>query len=245
MLEHLADEISLFNLKHQKTASQLEVLQGSLERWDNYFRTMDLTEVDTLRGSGVEGGLEPEKLRRSMVVSPALPVVDAQVVGWCGRSYLRSDRSLSPCGGYYQRSACPPFAPSPGETLRILGQSTGLVVIQAEGLTSYADQKRLHLTLLEVEKHLETRGVEVVCSWSAGPCRLCEPENECLREGRCRQPEGRRFSMEGSGIGVFLLGDEIARMTGDDSWELSLIENWGLQNQSRWEFKSVIALAVK
>lgn len=241
MPEHLADEISLFNLNHRKSASQLEVLQGSLERWGNYFRTLDLAEVDTLRGLGVEGGIEPEKLRRSTVVSPALPVADAQVVGWCGRSYLRRDGSLSPCGGYYQRSACPPFAPSPGETLRILGEATGLVVIQAEGLTSYADQKKFHLTLLEVEKHLETRGVEVVCTWSAGPCRLCEPEQECLGQGKCRRPKERRFSMEGSGIGVFSLGDRVAQITGDKSWRFKLIDNW----QPGMPFKSMVAVAVK
>jgi len=49
-----------------------------------------------------------------------------------------------------------------------------------------------------------------------GPCRICEPENECLGEGKCREPKFRRFSMEGSGMGVFLTCDRIAELTGDD-----------------------------
>lgn len=245
MTERLRDQIRSFNKRYRKTDEELGELQADLERRVNYPRIAGLTRIDVLRGLTIEGGIEPEKLARSIVVSPSLLVANAQVVGWCGHKYLRPDRILSECGGYYHRSACPPFAPSPGETLRLLKESGMLAVVQAEGLSCYDDQKRFHLTLLGVEEFLEERGIEIVQSWSAGPCRLCEPESECLGEGRCSQPKLRRFSMEGCGIGVFLLGDEIARMTGDPSWRLSLIENWGLENQSGREFKSVIALAVK
>jgi predicted metal-binding protein len=125
-----------------------------------------------------------------------------------------------------------------------LSASRAVVVVQAHNLTEYDHQKQLHHTLLAIEEYLGDSGFTVAGSWAAGPCRLCEPEEECLGQGKCRQPKLRRYSMEGSGMAVFLTCDRIANITGDNSWRLELIENWGLVNQSGKTFKSVVAVAV-
>jgi len=245
MIERLRDKINLIHSEHQIPLSDLRVFQKELENWIDFPKLIRQTQIDILRGLKVQNGIEPIKLERSFVVHPRLIMVDERIPTLCWHLYKRPDGRLLACGGVrHKRSACPPYAPSPDKTRIALDESRAVVVIQAGGLSEYDQQRQLHRTLLSIEKQLEENAFNVIHSWSVGPCRICEPENECLGEGKCREPKFRRFSMEGSGMGVFLTCDRIAELTGDNFWRLELIDNWELNNQTSKMFKSVVAIAV-
>ena len=246
MVERLQDKINLIHSAHQVSPETLNLLQGRLNGWGRYPELISLTQVRVLKDISAENRVDPLLLANSVVVSPQVLVVDERVPGLCSLKYLRDDGCLLACGGIrHKRSACPPYAPKPAKTQETLSDAKAVVVVQAHNLTEYDHQKQLHHTLLGIEKSLCEKGFIVVGSWSSGPCRLCEPKEDCLGQGKCRLPRLRRYSMEGSGMAVFLTCDRIAQITGDDSWRLKLIEGWDLKAQSSQVYKSVIAVAVK
>lgn len=246
MVERLGDKIETIHADHKISPDALHLMQAKLDDWERYPELVGLMDVGFIRGIPVENGANPSMLANSAVIPPEIFVVDKRIPDLCMAQYLRGDDRLLACGGVRrQRSACPPYAPKPEETQEVLLASEAVVVVQAHGLTEYDHQKQLHHTLLAIESFLETRDFDVTGSWTAGPCRLCEPRLECLGQGKCRNPELIRYSMEGSGIAVFLTCDRIAEISQDDSWRMELIENWGLENQSSETFKSVIAIAVE
>lgn len=245
MTKRLGDKIFQINSDYDVPAETLTAVQSRLRKWNRYGQLSDLTQLSTLREIGVENGVEPIKVANVYVVDPQIIVVDERIPELCRSKYLRPDGRLIACGGVrHKRSACPPYAPKPEKTREILSQSRAVVVIQAQSLGEYDNQKQLHRSLLAFERHLAKSGFGITGSWAAGPCRICEPENDCLGRGKCRQPKLRRFSMEGSGMAVFLICNRIATLTGNDSWKLELIKNWELPNQSPKTFKSVIAIAI-
>lgn len=240
----LADKIQAFHQAHWLSAQEMLSHQARLFTWDHF---LDLEQIVRPEGlSQACRGVMPGAMIRSFVLSPDVVVVDPEIPALCRAPYRRVDGALLACGGInHQRSACPPYAPAPEETLATLSRSRAVVVIQADGLCSYTDQKRMHLFLLDMEEHLAQAGYMIVGSWSAGPCRICEPEQECLGDGKCRKPKLRRYSMEACGMAVFALCERIASLSHDENWKLEIIENWGLPTQSRTDFKSVVAVAVK
>jgi len=244
-MERLQDRIEAINSRHKRSLGELLALQANLEQWPGYSQLSALTRIEVLGEIFVSSGPNP-KLEKVFIVHPKLIETDEEISTLCECVYLRPDGRLLPCGGVrHKRSACPPFAPTAEETRKTLNGASAMALFKTADFTEYQRQKDLHRTLLTIEEYLQNNGFEIVGSWSAGPCRVCEPENECLGEGKCRQSKLRRFSLEGSGMAVFLTCARIADITGDNSWQLELIENWGLESQSREAFPSVIAVAVK
>jgi len=227
------------------TKTEMESLQSQLLTWPRYRELASIVCPTQLNANYTER-LFPLQVGRTMVIPPELVVVDPKIPTLCQLPYPRTTGESLSCGGTrHHRSACPPYAPTPEQTQAKLSQANAVAVIQAENLTDYDHQKQLHYVLLQWEERLKTAGFNIVDSWAAGPCRICEPEQECLGNGKCRQPKLRRFSMEGSGMAVFATCERIADLSGDKDWKLELIENWKLPNQSRNNFKSVVLIAVK
>ena len=241
--ERLADKIHAVNQDHPITQTDLLSLQSQCCGWDRYPDLTNIVHPKRLSSYCLEES--HLIIGRSAVVHPDVIVIDQRIPSLCHIPYLRPDGNLLECGGIrHQRSACPPYAPTPEVTQRKLSRARAAVVVQAEGLTSYDDQKRLHRFLLSIEDDLKAADIEIVGSWTAGPCRICEPEQECLGNGKCHQPKLRRFSMESCGIAVFSTCDRIANLSNDQNWRMELIEDWGLPTQSREDFKSVVLMAV-
>lgn len=231
MVETLQNKILRIHNDYVISGDSLSLTQSGVERWSRYSELAAMLQVGVLRGISVEEGVEPIRIINTYIIDPRLVVVDEKVPELCWSEYLRPDGRLLACGGVrHKRSACPPYAPKPAKTKELLSNSQAVVIIQAHDLVEYDNQKQLHRTLLAIEQHLVNGGFNIVGSWAAGPCRICEPENDCLSEGKCRQPKLRRFSMEGSGIAVFLTCGRIAELTRNDSWRLELIRNWELPN---------------
>ena len=244
MTETLWDKIQTIHADHPMLLEDLAALQSTAQAWERFAELQTLTRLEVLRSIHPPAGLNPELLARVALVSPAVVVVDERIPDLCAHPYLRSDGSLKACGGIRnRRSACPGSgAPLPAETRAMLDASRLVVVLQADGLRHYDHQRQFHVTLLAIEKHLRAGGFEITQSWSAGPCRICP---ECLGNGDCKVPELRRYSMEGSGMGVFLTCQRLAQFTQDPHWRLDLIQDWELSSQSQPTFKSVVAIGMR
>ncbi len=244
MPEKLWDKIQKIHADHPISLSDLFAAQAMRQDWDRFSELENSTRIEVLKAIPHKAGLNPVHLARSIIVQPEMVMVDDRIPGLCGHQYLRPDGTIKACGGVRnRRSACPGSgAPLPGDTQKLLDLSKVVLVVQAENLTNYDQQRQLHVTLLGIEKHIQKSGFEITHSWSAGPCRICP---ECLGNGDCRTPQLKRYSMEGSGIGVFLTCERIAQVTEDNHWSLSLIDNWELPNQSSPTFKSVVAIGIR
>ena len=98
------------------------------------------------------------------------------------------------CGGYGQCLMCPPYAPEPEQTRRLLdAYSTGFLI-------HWGHESGGREALAEIERQAFLKGYYKAFAMASGPCDLC---NECDLEGDCNHPSQARPSMEACGIDVF------------------------------------------
>lgn len=97
------------------------------------------------------------------------------------------------CGGFGSSLVCPPHAPGPEETRKMLDEYRRAVLFE-----SASGQTRKIAVALEREIFL--LGYYKALGLGAGPCELC---GECAFEEGCRHPEESRPSMEACGIDVY------------------------------------------
>jgi predicted metal-binding protein len=145
------------------------------------------------------------------------------------------------CKGYGKHLGCPPYAPSPEETRRMIGEYSTALLLRFEGVpdlrTIDPDEipedfhhiytkliRWVHETVYRLEKTAFYDGYYKAFGLSAYPCIYCE---RCVAEEAegpvdrsmkrlCRHMDKVRPSMEAAGIDVFAT----ARNAG---WELSTI----------------------
>jgi predicted metal-binding protein len=97
------------------------------------------------------------------------------------------------CPSYGRSLCCPPFAPSPDTTRRIIADySLGILARFGRGV---------HVTqaMVEIERQIFLRNYYKAISFGAGSCRLCK---ECALSV-CNMPKLARPSMEACGIDVY------------------------------------------
>lgn len=98
------------------------------------------------------------------------------------------------CDGYGQCLTCPPHAPTPDQTRRLLDcYSTGFLIYWGR----VAGGRKI---LAKIERQVFLKGWYKAFVLGAGPCELCR---ECNLEGPCAHPSEARPSMEACGIDVF------------------------------------------
>ena len=98
------------------------------------------------------------------------------------------------CGGYEQCLTCPPYAPTPDQTRKLLdGYSTGFLIY-------WGHEAGGRKALAEIERLVFLKGWHKAFAMGAGPCELC---HECNLEGPCNHPSQARPAMEACGIDVF------------------------------------------
>ena len=98
------------------------------------------------------------------------------------------------CGGYGRCLTCPPHAPAPERTRRLLDDYTVGFLIH-RGPKSGGRK-----VLAEMERDVFLQGYYKAFALGSGPCGLCP---ECDVEEPCRHPSQARPAMEASGIDVF------------------------------------------
>jgi predicted metal-binding protein len=104
------------------------------------------------------------------------------------------------CEGYGHSLTCPPHAPTPDETRRILsGYRRALLVHFASGPMEERSWPPVRRIMAAAERALFLDGFEKAWALTAGPCELCD---ECPMD-HCRHPRLARPAMEACGIDVF------------------------------------------
>ena len=97
------------------------------------------------------------------------------------------------CGGFGTSLVCPPHAPAPSQTRRMLDEYKRAVLFEAPP----GEAKKIAATL---ERELFLAGYYKAFGLGSGPCHLCE---SCAFDEGCRHPHQARPSMEACGIDVF------------------------------------------
>ncbi|MDA8146106.1 MAG: DUF2284 domain-containing protein [Thermaerobacter sp.] len=138
-------------------------------------------------------GLQPSELAAAAgelgaSVARVIPADSVQVAEWV-RWKCRWG-----CPHYGSNLVCPPYAPAPGETARLLRE-------YREALLFLADQSwRVRYLAGELERLALAGGHPAAFGMGAGPCGLCSP---CDLAAPCRHPHTARPSLEACGIDVF------------------------------------------
>jgi len=102
------------------------------------------------------------------------------------------------CDGYGRCLTCPPHAPAPEETRRVLAGYRRALLVHFPW-TNGAPWPPLRRILGAAERSLFLAGFEKAWALAAGPCDLCP---ECEMDA-CRHPDLARPAMEACGIDVF------------------------------------------
>lgn len=100
------------------------------------------------------------------------------------------------CGGFGGHLTCPPFAPGPGVTRRVLDEYEVGILVHS-GSREWRELSPLIATL---EREAFLAGYYKALGFGSGPCDLCE---SCAVGEGCRHPEEARPSMEACGIDVY------------------------------------------
>ena len=99
------------------------------------------------------------------------------------------------CGGYGDRLTCPPYAPTPEQTARMLQDYRTALLIHGD---DHTDVTRIAVA---VERDAFLDGHYKAFALGSGPCRLC---SHCaLKPQDCRHPYEARPALEACGIDVF------------------------------------------
>jgi predicted metal-binding protein len=100
------------------------------------------------------------------------------------------------CTGFGEGLTCPPYAPTPEETQRVLDCFKKAILIHCED----GSKKDISQIAVEIEKAAFFAGYYKAWAMGAGPCRLCA---SCDVRSLCRHGDKARPSMEACGIDVF------------------------------------------
>lgn len=129
------------------------------------------------------------------IIDPAAVVVSEAVVLKCRYG----------CPEYGQWRTCPPHAPVPDQTRRLLGEYHRAVLVRFAAKLSRGRQtpimKEPQRALAALERDLARRGLRRALALAMGRCWQCDACQ--LEPGRCLHPEVARPSMEACGIDVF------------------------------------------
>ncbi len=99
------------------------------------------------------------------------------------------------CPGYGNRLTCPPYAPDPEETAKVVACYKKALLIHGDGHTSVAE------VAVALERKAFLDGCYKAFAMGSGPCRLCRTCG--VEDEECRHPYEARPSMEACGIDVF------------------------------------------
>lgn len=98
------------------------------------------------------------------------------------------------CGAYGSNRNCPPHAPTPERTRRILDEYRTAILVHGGRTTD------IRALVVRLEREVFLAGYYKAFAYACGPCHLCE---KCNLEGACRHEDESRPAMEACGIDVF------------------------------------------
>lgn len=98
------------------------------------------------------------------------------------------------CGGYGKRLTCPPIAPRPEETARVISCYRRAILVHSN------EPEAVNKIIPRLERKIFLDGYYKALGFGSGPCELCD---KCNVGGRCVYPHKARPSMEACGINVY------------------------------------------
>ncbi|OGF67162.1 MAG: hypothetical protein A2Y62_08955 [Candidatus Fischerbacteria bacterium RBG_13_37_8] len=107
------------------------------------------------------------------------------------------------CGGYGKYYSCPPYAPTPDYTRKMLGEYSKGLFLQIENIQPHEERKialRLKRMVADIEREIFLDGYYKAFGMTSGPCKFCRT---CDTAELCKFPELARPSMEACGIDVY------------------------------------------
>jgi predicted metal-binding protein len=128
------------------------------------------------------------------------------------------------CGGFARYFTCPPYAPTPDETRKMLEAYDQALLVEFS-VISGDKQPNVHEIMYELERQAFLNGFYKAFAFAAGPCRHCESctageiTNPNLFDKKmCKNHSKARPSMEACGIDVY----KTARKAG---YEIDVVRN--------------------
>ena len=151
--------------------------------------------VEILKKSAKEKGANSAKL---------IPTKDIFV-----EDYIRQKCQYG-CHSFARCFTCPPYAPTPDETRKILKNYNQGLLVEFTGLRNVEEERDMHEIMYELEREAFLNGLYKAFAYTAGSCRICrscpaekvENPNEFSKKD-CKNPEKARPSMEACGIDVY------------------------------------------
>jgi predicted metal-binding protein len=107
------------------------------------------------------------------------------------------------CGGYGSCLTCPPYAPAPSRTAKVLSEYRHALLLQMKDLSpkeSSSAWKKLKRAAVTLEKEIFLDNHPKALALTAGPCPYCRT---CHLEEGCAHPDLARPSVEACGIDVY------------------------------------------
>jgi predicted metal-binding protein len=135
-----------------------------------------------------------QKYSKYITKAKKLGVKDAKIIpanGVVTAEWVRAKCQFG-CGVYGRRLSCPPSAPTPEQTRRILTHYDDALLVHTDEMIDIGKIVSL------MEKEIFFDGYYKAFGMGAGPCELCEACPEF-----CKHPHQARPSMEACGIDVY------------------------------------------
>jgi len=107
------------------------------------------------------------------------------------------------CPGYGMRLCCPPYAPSPDVTRKVIDAYQKAILLHrqiGESPKRREETKAFNEIIVQLEIEIFLDGHYKALSLGSGPCRLCK---ECDTNKPCQHGYEARPSMEACGVDVF------------------------------------------
>ncbi len=168
------------------------------------------------------------------------------------------------CKGYAKHLSCPPYAPTPNETRRLLSEYSHAMLLRFDGVPGRSEARPedvpedfhpwykdlilwVNITVHRLEKTAFYDGYYKAFGFGAYPCIYCD---RCVAEEtegtvdesfrrKCRNMDRVRPSMEAAGMDVFATAKKVG-------WEISTIPCKDLEYGmvTRFDFRSVGLLLI-
>jgi predicted metal-binding protein len=97
------------------------------------------------------------------------------------------------CSGYNTNLCCPPYAPTPDVTKKIIADFDHALLIH------FGREEKISKSVVQIEREIFLKNYPKVIGFVAGPCTICK---ECTLT-ECQFPKLARPSMEACGIDVY------------------------------------------
>jgi len=213
-----------------------------------------LTEILDMRHIGTYREKTAGLVRRIGVLPSRLVISDERLRDMCRTPYWHPGKKgpdgerqmkFSPCPNAGRHSSCPSFSPSAKEARARLDESDIFVMLQSAPITNndegWYQFRPLHRLQQDIDSALGKGSV--LQRFGHGSCQACG--KPCLRMGECRSPALYTPALESMGVAVGQLARDMAHFSGDGSWEIEFIKNFGLPNQTPKQWKYTSGLAIR